>query len=153
MVRRMIWRAFALALFAAAAAPAFAAEAYQYSTISALVAGGYDGEMTVGQLLRYGGFGLGTFNGVDGEMMVLDGKVYRGTIDGQAHPVADSEQTPFAVVAPFSPQGSMPVAAGQSLRSTRCPIAHRVSWRCESTAASRPSRSAASPGRFHPIGP
>jgi acetolactate decarboxylase len=72
-----------------------------------LVAGGYDGEMTVGQLLRYGGFGLGTFNGVDGEMMVLDGKVYRGTIDGQAHPVADTEQTPFAVVVPFSPQGSI----------------------------------------------
>jgi acetolactate decarboxylase len=115
MVRRMIWRAFALALLAAAAAPACAAEAYQYSTISALVAGGYDGDMTVGQLLRYGGFGLGTFNGVDGEMMVLDGKVYRGTIDGQAHPVADTEQTPFAVVVPFSPQGSMPVAAEQSL--------------------------------------
>jgi acetolactate decarboxylase len=115
MVRRMIWRAFALALFAVAAVPAYAAEAYQYSTISALLAGGYDGEMPVGQLLQHGGFGLGTFNGVDGEMMVLDGNVYRGTVDGQAQPVADTEQTPFAVVVPFSPQGSMPVAAGQSL--------------------------------------
>jgi acetolactate decarboxylase len=115
MVRRMIWRAFALALFALAAAPACAAEAYQYSTISALLAGGYDGEMTVGELLRYGGFGLGTFNGVDGEMMVLDGKVYRATADGRAHAVADSELTPFAVVVPFSPQGSMPVPTGLSL--------------------------------------
>jgi acetolactate decarboxylase len=115
MVRRMIWHAFALALFAVTAVPAYAAEAYQYSTISALLAGGYDGEMTVGQLLRYGGFGLGTFNGVDGEMMVLDGKVYRATADGRAHAVADSELTPFAVVVPFSPQGSMPVAAGLSL--------------------------------------
>jgi acetolactate decarboxylase len=113
MVRRMIWRAFALVLLAAA--PACAAEAYQYSTITALLAGGYDGEMTVGQLLQHGGFGLGTFNGVDGEMMVLDGKVYRGTVDGQAQPVADTERTPFAVVVPFSPQGSMTVAGGLSL--------------------------------------
>jgi acetolactate decarboxylase len=115
MVRCMIWRACALTLFALAAAPAGAAEAYQYSTISALVAGGYDGEMTVGELLRHGGFGLGTFNGVDGEMMVLDGKVYRATVDGRAHGVADSELTPFAVVVPFSPQGSVPIAAGLSL--------------------------------------
>jgi hypothetical protein len=40
MLRRMIWRALALVLFAAAAPGARAAEAYQVSTISALLAGG-----------------------------------------------------------------------------------------------------------------
>ncbi len=114
MLRLMIWRALALVLFAAATLPARAAEAYQISTISALLAGGYDGNATVGELLRHGGFGLGTFDGVDGEMMVLDGKAYRGMTDGRAQPVADTEHTPFAVVAAFTPQGSMPVAAGQS---------------------------------------
>jgi len=49
--------------------------------------------------------GLGTFNGVDGKMMVLDGRVYRGTIDGRAHAVADSALTPFAVLVVFRPQG------------------------------------------------
>jgi acetolactate decarboxylase len=77
--------------------------------------GGYDGDTTVAELLRHGTFGLGTFNGVDGEMMVLDGRVYRGTIDGLAHAVTDSALTPFAVVVAFRPQGSAPVVAGQSL--------------------------------------
>ena len=81
-----------------AALPACAAEAYQVATISSLLAGGYDGDATVGEMLRHGGFGLGCFNGVDGEMMVLDGRAYRGTTDGRAHLVARSERTPFAVV-------------------------------------------------------
>jgi acetolactate decarboxylase len=48
-------------------------------------------------------------------MMVLDGEVFRGTVDGRAHVVAPSELTPFAVVVPLRPQGSAPVAAEQSL--------------------------------------
>jgi acetolactate decarboxylase len=115
MIRPMIWRALALAVFAAGAPPAHAAEVYQVSTISSLLAGGYDGDTTVGHLLRHGGFGLGTFNGVDGEMMVFDGRVYRGTVDGRAHAVAATALTPFAVVVAFRPQGSAPAAAGQSL--------------------------------------
>ncbi|HEY6992712.1 MAG TPA: acetolactate decarboxylase [Xanthobacteraceae bacterium] len=115
MVRRMLGRALALIVLSAAAQSAHAAEAYQVSTISALLAGGYDGTTTVGELLRHGGFGLGTFNGVDGEMMILDGKAYRGTTDGRAHPVVEDERTPFAVVVDFKPQGAMPVAEGQSM--------------------------------------
>ena len=67
MTRPMLWRALALLLFAAASAPAPAAEVYQISTISNLLAGGYDGDTTVGELLWHGSLGLGTFNGVDGE--------------------------------------------------------------------------------------
>ena len=114
MIRPITRRVLALVLFAAAAAPARASEVYQISTISSLLAGGYDGDTTVGELIRHGGFGLGTFNGVDGEMMVLDGEVFRGTVDGRAHVVALSELTPFAVVVPLRPQGSAPIAAGQS---------------------------------------
>jgi acetolactate decarboxylase len=59
MIRLMVWRALALAALAAFAPPAHAAEAYQISTISSLLAGGYDGDTTVGEMLRHGGFGLG----------------------------------------------------------------------------------------------
>ena len=114
MIRPITRRVLALVLFAAVAAPVRASEVYQISTISSLLAGGYDGDTTVGELIGHGGFGLGTFNGVDGEMMVLDGEVFRGTVDGGAHMVAPSELTPFAVVVPLRPQGSAPVAAGQS---------------------------------------
>jgi acetolactate decarboxylase len=115
MVRPVVWRVLALALFVATAVPARAAEAYQVATISSLLAGGYDGDTTVGELLRHGNFGLGTFNGVDGEMMVLDGRVYRGKTDGRAEPVSNKALTPFAVVVAFRPQGSKRLASGQSL--------------------------------------
>jgi acetolactate decarboxylase len=115
MTRPMMWRALALLIFAAAAPLAPAAEVYQISTISSLLGGGYDGDTTVGELLQHGSFGLGTFNAVDGEMMVLDGKVYRGTVDGRAHIVASSELTPFAVIVGWQPHGSAAVTAGQSL--------------------------------------
>jgi acetolactate decarboxylase len=111
----IIWRTLAIAVLTASAQPTRAGEAYQVATISSLLAGGYDGDITVDEMLRHGDFGLGTFNGVDGEMMVLDGRVYRGTTDGRAHLVTRSERTPFAVVVAFHPQASMPVAAGQTL--------------------------------------
>jgi acetolactate decarboxylase len=104
------------------APPASAGEAYQVATISSLLAGGYDGDTTIDEMLRHGDFGLGTFNGVDGEMMVLDGRVYRGTTDSRAHLVARSERTPFAVVVDFQPQTSMPVAAGQSLEQLQAAL-------------------------------
>ncbi|HEY2527293.1 MAG TPA: acetolactate decarboxylase, partial [Xanthobacteraceae bacterium] len=104
------------------APPARAGEAYQVATISSLLAGAYDGDTTVDEMLRHGDFGLGTFNGVDGEMMVLDGQVYRGTTDGRAHLVARSERTPFAVLVDFHPQASMPVAAGQSLEQLQAAL-------------------------------
>ena len=71
MVRFRIWRTLTPVAFVAAAPPVRAAEAYQVATISSLLAGGYDGDTTVGEMLRHGDFGLGTFIGVDGEMMVL----------------------------------------------------------------------------------
>ena len=63
MVRLPIGCVLALVALAAAPLPACAAEAFQVGTISSLVAGGYDGDVTIGELLRHGGFGLGTFNG------------------------------------------------------------------------------------------
>ena len=122
MIHLMISFMLAGVAFAAAALPAHAAEAYQVATISSLLAGGYDGDTTVGELLRHGDFGLGTFNGVDGEMMLLDGRVYRGTTDGRAHLVARGERTPFAVVVDFQPQLSMPVTAGQSLEQLQAAL-------------------------------
>jgi acetolactate decarboxylase len=76
---------------------------YQYSTINALLEGVYDGEMTCGQLLDHGDFGLGTFNALDGEMVVVDAAVYKIRSDGKAYPMEDDELTPFAMVTSFEP--------------------------------------------------
>lgn len=76
---------------------------YQYSTINALLEGVYDGEMTCGTLLDNGDFGLGTFNGLDGEMVIIDGAAYKIGTDGKASPMGDDELTPFAMVTTFEP--------------------------------------------------
>jgi acetolactate decarboxylase len=102
--------------------PASAAEVYQVSTILNLLAGGYDGDVGMSELLRHGGFGLGTFNGVNGEMMMLDGRVFRGTTDGRAHPVPPTEHTPFAEVVDFHPQGTMRIVAGRSLEQLQADL-------------------------------
>jgi acetolactate decarboxylase len=84
-------------------------EVYQTSTMGALLDGVYDGDMTIRELLQHGNFGLGTFNGLDGEMLVLDGVCYQLRGDGSAH-VADADQrTPFAVVTWFDADRSFEV--------------------------------------------
>ena len=81
--------------------PADRDQLYQTSTITALLAGVYDGDLTCGQLVTKGDIGLGTFNALDGEMIVLDGQVYQVTITGVPVVVSDSTLTPFAAVTPF----------------------------------------------------
>jgi acetolactate decarboxylase len=84
---------------------------FQASTIDALLVGVYDGDITFEELRRHGDFGLGTFNGLDGEMIALDGKFYQVRVDGMAYPVQDSMQTPFSVVTFFEPDESFKVKA------------------------------------------
>src|ERR1700740_527806 len=48
---------------------------YQVSTSAALVEGIYQGAVTVGTLRQHGDLGLGTFENLDGEMVVVDGEV------------------------------------------------------------------------------
>lgn len=73
----------------------------QVSTIDALLAGVYDGQMTTGELLTHGNFGLGTFDALDGEMIVLDGIVYQALADGTVHSMPEDTTTPFAAVVNF----------------------------------------------------
>lgn len=48
----------------------------QVSTIDALLTGAYDGSMTCGELVKHGNLGIGTFDRLDGEMVLADGVVY-----------------------------------------------------------------------------
>ncbi len=80
---------------------------YQTSTLNALSAGDYDGTLTVGELKQYGDFGLGTFDALDGEMIVLDGQVYQAKDDGVAYIADDALKTPFAAVIHFQTDQSL----------------------------------------------
>lgn len=71
---------------------------YQISTIQALTAGDYYGSFTVEELLEHGDIGLGTFDKLNGEMIVLDGVCYRAAGDGTVEKVDSKERVPFASV-------------------------------------------------------
>jgi acetolactate decarboxylase len=101
--RRGLVLAFCLA-FWLAAGPLQAAEPgrlFQTSTLQALMAGVYDGDLTFHELSRHGDFGLGTFDALDGEMIALDGTFYQIKADGRVYPVTEAMKTPFAEVTFF----------------------------------------------------
>jgi acetolactate decarboxylase len=74
---------------------------FQTSTISALSVGVYDGSMTFRELKEHGNFGLGTLEGLDGELVGVDGRFYHVNAEGVVAPVPDEGKTPFAVVKQF----------------------------------------------------
>jgi acetolactate decarboxylase len=76
---------------------------FQASTVGALLDGAFDGDLSFTELSEHGDLGLGTLNGLDGEMIALDGKFFRADVDGAIHPVAAAAKTPFAVVTCFEP--------------------------------------------------
>jgi acetolactate decarboxylase len=82
---------------------------YQVSTAGALVEGVYQGAVSVGMVREHGDFGLGTFEDLDGEMVVLDGHVFRVSSTGQVHEVPDDVTTPFAVVTRFGTPDAVPL--------------------------------------------
>ena len=79
------------------------ATVFQVSTLPALSLGLYDGTMSFGEVLQHGDFGVGTFHALDGEGIILDGKVWRVRSDGRVFSVGKKEMTPFAVVTNFEP--------------------------------------------------
>jgi len=74
---------------------------FQVSTMNAILQGDYDGEITYGELKKHGDFGIGTFDGIDGELFALEGRLYQIKADGMAYPVDSSTKTPFAVMTFF----------------------------------------------------
>ena len=71
---------------------------YQVSLLNALMQGDYDGSVSIGDLLKHGDTGLGTFDKLDGEMIVINGEVYKAKSDGTVEKQPKTELTPFAAV-------------------------------------------------------
>lgn len=71
----------------------------QVGVIDALLAGEYQGALSLGGLRALGDIGLGTFDALDGELVLLDGVVYQVPGSGLVRRPLDSVTTPFAQVA------------------------------------------------------
>jgi acetolactate decarboxylase len=67
------------------------------------VEGIYEENISLSEVRKHGDFGLGTFDDLDGEMVMLDGAVYQITGDGRAHRVEEPAMTPFSCVTFYHP--------------------------------------------------
>lgn len=76
---------------------------YVSSPVNALVQGILREDKTLQQVLEHGNFGLGTFNDLDGEMVLVDGIFYQLRSDGSALIPDLNIGTPYACVTHFSP--------------------------------------------------
>ncbi|KAJ3634450.1 hypothetical protein Zmor_016475 [Zophobas morio] len=75
---------------------------FQYSTITSLVQGNYDGELVLSEAAIHGNFGLGTFHALDGEMIALDGVFYQMLSDGTVSVADKNIKSPFLSLCEFS---------------------------------------------------
>jgi len=84
----------------------------QVSTIDALLAGAYDGVVPCAKLATLGDFGIGTFAGLDGEMVFLNREVYQVRADGHVYRPVGTVTTPFASIVEFKGDFTAKVDSG-----------------------------------------
>lgn len=72
---------------------------YQVSTVTGLDRGLFYPVTTVGELKQHGNIGLGAFEGMDGELLILDGQAYNAMYDGKVVPVPDNSPIVYGAVA------------------------------------------------------
>lgn len=76
---------------------------YLSAPVNALVNGIYEENVPFSEVRKHGDFGLGTFDDLDGEMIMLDGRIFQISADGHVTQVRDNARTPFATVTFFRP--------------------------------------------------
>ncbi len=76
---------------------------FMVSPINAIIEGLYETSLSLGELKQHGDFGIGTFNDLNGELVLVDGVVHQLDINGDAQKVSDQEKTPFAAACFFEP--------------------------------------------------
>ena len=73
----------------------------QVALLQSLAQGYFGGTITAGELRTLGDTGIGTFEGLNGEMIVLDGVVYQALGDGRVIVCPDETIIPFSNVTFF----------------------------------------------------
>ena len=95
---------------------------YQVALLQSLAQGYFDGIITIGELKRHGDTGIGTFDGLDGEMIVLDGVVYQAIGDGSIVVPDDDTTVPFSNVTFFEEDLSVPLNAIQDMATLQATL-------------------------------
>ena len=72
---------------------------FQVSTLNALMLGNFDGVISVRELLKKGNWGLGTYEGMDGEAVIVHGTAYNGQANGICVEMEPKDKVAFSIVA------------------------------------------------------
>ncbi|WP_346856032.1 acetolactate decarboxylase [uncultured Draconibacterium sp.] len=107
-------------------APEISDNIYQYSVFTALANKIYDGTLCVSDVKEKGDIGLGTFNGLNGEMIVCDGVVYQWLANGSVRTPADSELVPFTVVTFFEADKTIELANAEDYKHLKTFISSQL---------------------------
>lgn len=83
---------------------------WQLSTSTAVVEGVFGGALQVKDLIDHGDFGLGTFEQLDGEGILLDGVCWQARADGSLTQAPPEEAIPFWVATHFQAEHQMRVS-------------------------------------------
>lgn len=75
---------------------------YQIGILDHFCEGHFEGITTAKEMLKHGDFGIGTFEGGDGEMILLDGALYHAGEYGDIEICGEDALIPFANVGYFS---------------------------------------------------
>ncbi len=75
---------------------------YQVSAFNVFSVGNFEGNTSYAELEKHGDFGIGTLNGLNGEMIAFDGVFYQIPSNGPPRQISSSEETPYATVVFFN---------------------------------------------------
>jgi acetolactate decarboxylase len=83
---------------------------FQLAAFNTFSTGQYAGTMNFSELEKYGNFGIGTFDGFDGEMIALDGVFYQISASGIPQVANASQTTPYATITFFEAEQTFTVS-------------------------------------------
>lgn len=102
---------------------------YQVSTLQALALGYSRAVIKVEELLQEGDTGLGTFEDVNGEMILMDGKCFRADQNGNVTVVPSDTGVPFAAVAKHYGEQQFPLRDMPDITSIRTELTRKIEER------------------------
>ncbi len=74
---------------------------YQYSSKQAFYDKKYDSDLTLEKISQFGNFGLGTLNGINGELIISEGKFFQVNYEGIVVEQNLDQHSPFSVIKEF----------------------------------------------------
>lgn len=84
---------------------------YQVAALQSLLMGNYYASVPYRELLTLADTGIGAFEGMNGEMIALDGTVYQAAADGSVSKAPEDAAAPYCCMAKFVPERSAKISA------------------------------------------